>query len=95
MGIYIYIYMSVTLLRMRRIIIIITCIYVPLGRHGFPGIFPAKVGMQLPLVAKVLREASALMRISSYNNNYTSLLRIVSHIQTVNRKMFPLILILL
>ena len=27
--------------------------------------------MQLPLVAKVLREASALMRISSNNNNYT------------------------
>ena len=34
-----------------------------MGRHGFPGI-PAK-GMQLPLVAMVLREASALMRTSS------------------------------
>ena len=39
---------------MRRIIIII----ITNGRHGFPGIFPAKV-------VKVLREASALMRISS------------------------------
>ena len=39
---------------MRRIIIIIiTCTC--MGRHGFPGIF----------VAMVLREASALMRISS------------------------------
>ena len=28
--------------------------------------FPRRFGMQLPLVAKVLREASALMRISSY-----------------------------
>ena len=27
--------------------------------------FPRRFGMQLPLVAKVLREASALMRISS------------------------------
>ena len=34
-----------------------------MGRHGFPGI---PVGMQLPLVAMVLREASALMRTSSY-----------------------------
>ena len=38
-----------------------------MGRHGFPGI-PRRFGMQLPLVAMVLREASALMRISS--NNY-------------------------
>ena len=37
-----------------------------MGRHGFPGI-PRRFGMQLPLVAMVLREASALMRISSYN----------------------------
>ena len=36
-----------------------------MGRHGFPGI-PRRFGMQLPLVAMVLREASALMRISSY-----------------------------
>ena len=35
-----------------------------MGRHGFPGI-PRRFGMQLPLVAMVLREASALMRISS------------------------------
>ena len=28
--------------------------------------FPRRFGMQLPLVAMVLREASALMRISSY-----------------------------
>ena len=35
-----------------------------MGRHGFPGI-PRWFGMQLPLVAMVLREASALMRISS------------------------------
>ena len=40
-----------------------------MGRHGFPGI-PRRFGMQLPLVAMVLREASALMRISS--NNYSS-----------------------
>ena len=39
-----------------------------MGRHGFPGI-PRRFGMQLPLVAMVLREASALMRISS--NYYT------------------------
>ena len=36
-----------------------------MGRHGFPGI-PQRFGMQLPLVAMVLREASALMRTSSY-----------------------------
>ena len=33
-----------------------------MGRHGFPGIFPAKVWHAAALV---LREASALMRISS------------------------------
>ena len=57
-------------MRMRRIIIIIiTCIYVQwvamvflVYREG------TRFGMQLPLVAMVLREASALMRISS--NNY-------------------------
>ena len=38
-----------------------------MGRHGFPGI-PRRFGMQLPLVAMVLCEASALMRISS--NSY-------------------------
>ena len=32
-----------------------------MGRHGFPG----KACAQLPLVAMVLREASALMRTSS------------------------------
>ena len=35
-----------------------------MGRHGFPGI-PRGFDMQLPLVEMVLREASALMRISS------------------------------
>ena len=35
-----------------------------MGRHGFPSI-PRRFGMQLPLVAMVLRESSALMRISS------------------------------
>ena len=31
--------------------------------------FPRRFGMQLPLVAMVLRKASALMRISSNNGN--------------------------
>ena len=48
---------------MRRIIIIILLVRA-MGRHGFPGI-PRRFGMQLPLVAMVLREASALMRTSS------------------------------
>ena len=61
----IYIYMSVTLLRMRRIIIIIiTCICVQWVAMVF---LVYREGMQLPLVAMVLREASALMRTSSYN----------------------------
>ena len=67
MGIYIYIYIyicvSVTLLR-RIIIIIITCICVQWVAMVF---LVHREGMQLPLVAMVLREASALMRTSSYN----------------------------
>ena len=55
--------MSVTLLRMRRIIIIIiTCICVQWVAMVF---LVYREGMQLPLVAMVLREASALMRTSS------------------------------
>ena len=51
---------------MRRIIIIIiTCIYVQWVAMVFLVYFPRRFGMQLPLVAMVLREASALMRISS------------------------------
>ena len=46
------------------LVIIITCTCNGPGRHGFLGI-PRRFGMQLPLVAMVLREASALMRISS------------------------------
>ena len=73
MGIYIYIYIyiyvchaSAHALRMRRIIIIIiTCIYVQWVAMVFLVYFPRRFGMQLPLVAMVLREASALMRISS------------------------------
>ena len=72
MGIYIYIYIyiyicvSVTLLRIMRriIIIIITCICVQWVAMVF---LVYREGMQLPLVAMVLREASALMRTSSYN----------------------------
>ena len=37
-----------------------------MGRHGFPGI-PRRHAATFSLVAMVLREASALMRISSYN----------------------------
>ena len=68
MGIYIYIYIyvchaSAHAQRMRRIIIIIiTCIYVQWVAMIF---LVYREGMQLPLVAMVLREASALMRISS------------------------------
>ena len=69
-----------------------------MGRHGFPGI-PRRFGMQLPLVAMVLREASALMRISSIyiyiyvchasahaqdNNNYYYL-----YIRAMGRHGFP------
>ena len=36
-----------------------------MGRHGFPGI-PRRFGMRLPLGCNGLREASALIRISSY-----------------------------
>ena len=63
----IIIYISVMLLRMRMIIIIIiiTCIYVQWVAMVFLVYFPRRFGMQLPLVAMVLREASALMRISS------------------------------
>ena len=44
-----------------------------MGRHGFPGIFPAKVWHAAALVTMVLREASALMRISSiYIYSYLS-----------------------
>ena len=52
---------------MRRIIIIIiiTCIYVQWVAMVFLVYFPRRFGMQLPLVTMVLREASALMRISS------------------------------
>ena len=51
-------------LRMRRIIIInITCICVQWVAMVF---LVYREGMQLPLVAMVLREASALMRTSSY-----------------------------
>ena len=55
---------SVTLLRMRCIIIIIiiNCICVQWVAMVF---LVYREGMQLPLVAMVLREASALMRISS------------------------------
>ena len=65
MGIYIYVcHASAHALRMRRIIIIIiTCIYVQWVAMVF---LVYREGMQLPLVAMVLREASALMRISSY-----------------------------
>ena len=50
---------------MRRIIIIIiTCICVQWVAMVF---LVYREGMQLPLVAMVLREASALMRTSSYN----------------------------
>ena len=70
MGIYIYIYIyiyvcnaSAHALRMRRIIIIIiTCICVQWVAMVF---LVYREGMQLPLVAMVLREASALMRTSS------------------------------
>ena len=61
--IYIYIYMSVTLLRMRRIIIIIiTCTC-----NGSPWFtwYTAKVWHAAAFSCN-LREASALMRISSY-----------------------------
>ena len=71
----IYIYMSVTLLRMRRIIlrmrriiiIIITCTCN--GSPWLSSIFPATVwhSAAFSTVAMVLREASALMRISSIN----------------------------
>ena len=37
-----------------------------MGRHGFPGIFPAKVWHAAAFIAMVLRKASALMRISNY-----------------------------
>ena len=82
--IYIYIYIHVYIYvcnasahALRRIIIIInTCIYMrAMGRHGFPG------GMQLPLVAMVLREASALMRISSIIcNQWRSTVTLCIHI---------------
>ena len=49
-----------------------------MGRHGFP---VYREGMQLPLVAMVLREASALMRTSS-NNNYL-------YIRAMDRHGFP------
>ena len=56
---------------MRRIIIIIiTCICVQWVAMVF---LVYREGMQLPLVAMVLREASALMRISSYIYNYSIL----------------------
>ena len=60
----IYIYMSVTLLRMRRIIIIILLVRA-MGRHGFPGIFPAKVWHAAAFSCNGSAQASALMRISS------------------------------
>ena len=64
MGIYIYVCnASAHALRMRRIIIIIiTCICVQWVAMVF---LVYREGMQLPLVAMVLREASALMRTSS------------------------------
>ena len=45
--------------------IIITCIYLQWVAMVFLVYFPRRFGMQLPLVAMVLREASALMRLSS------------------------------
>ena len=51
-----------------------------MGRHGFPGI-PRRFGMQLPLVAMVLREASALMRISSIYDPYGC----VTDVRLINR----------
>ena len=57
---------------MCRIIIFLLLLVRAMGRHGFLVYFPRRFGMQLPLVAMVLREASALMRISSYTavHNY-------------------------
>ena len=71
MGIYIYIYIYICLSRF------CACaahaqdnnnnnyLYVQWVAMVFLVYFPRRFGMQLPLVAKVLREASALMRISS------------------------------
>ena len=51
-----------------------------MGRHGFPGIFPAKVWHAAAFSEMVLREASALMRISSNYNYYdVTLIIIIPH----------------
>ena len=68
--IYIIIYMSVTLLRMRKIIIIITCTC-----NGSPWFswYTAKVWHAAAFSCN-LREASALMRIHVSSNYYYSLI---------------------
>ena len=86
MGIYIYIYIyiyvcnaSAHALRMRRIIIIIiSCICVQWVAMVF---LVYREGMQLPLVAMVLREASALMRTSNIIcNQWRSTVTLCIHI---------------